>query len=610
MKICVNCGKEVLDTAKFCIYCNARQPDITQNEEEKKIRAPKSEEPAQSTQPQTARPAESRLKKENDEDVQPEKSRKSISPGGFLQLLKEHRPVAVIAAAIVLVLAVILGITGTHKAEIDLGNYTNVQFSGYNGAGTARVEFDQNALLADVATAMAKKRKVSRSFAKNAAPDTIRTLMNDNWEDGAKIELAAESCDCTLDNSQNLSNGDIVTVSYRYDNEKAADFGFRFRGENKSFTVSELSEIDRFDAFEGIDVSISGPDGFGEAVISKTGTEELYSRLQYTADKEHGLHNGDSVTVTLTTTDGGQDFSEFGRTYGKVPAETTKRYDVSGLTEVPTFDAFAGLSVTVEGTEPFGYIYLANTDTSNDIWYEADRYDGLSNGDTVTVRAVPGYTGAFNAQYAEIYGQIPETDEKIVEIQGLPGYISSLSDIPTDYMTELKAEAQDRLYTYVTTEWNAEYDRMNSGTYKGAYLLTAKDNSIGWNRNQLFLIYEVNATAKDGGESRDITFYYYMRAQDIQKLNDGSCTADLTLADTPEIGFDTGFSGHYYKGYASLDELVGNMITSQESMYTIESEIPGQQQEAPEEQQEAPEEQQEATEEQQEAPAEQQEETA
>ena len=27
MKICINCGKELLDTAKYCIYCNARQPE-------------------------------------------------------------------------------------------------------------------------------------------------------------------------------------------------------------------------------------------------------------------------------------------------------------------------------------------------------------------------------------------------------------------------------------------------------------------------------------------------------------------------------------------------------------------------------------------------------
>ena len=572
MKICINCGKELLDTAKYCIYCNARQPEAEEGKEKEKIRAPKSVPPEENG------PAESGLPEESTVEEQPEKHRKGLSAGALLQILKEHRPLAVIAAAVILVLAVILALTGTRAAEINLADYTQVRFSGYNGAGTALIEFDKNALLSDVASAMAKKGKVKRAIAKEAAPDTIQSLMNENWEDGAKIALAADGCSYSLDKTGNLSNGDMVTVTYRYDNTKAGEFGFRFKGENTDFTVSDLSEIDRFDAFAGMDIAISGPDGFGEAVITKTGTEELYSRLQYTADKDNRLHNGDRVTVTLTTTDGGQDFSEFGRTYGKVPAETEKQFEVSGLTEVSTFDAFVGLSYVVEGTEPFGYIYLENT-ADNDIWFEADRYDGLSNGDTITVRAIPGYTGEFNADYAEIFGQIPETDEKTIQIQGLPTYVSSLSDIPTDFMTDLKAEAQDRLYKYVTSEWDPGSDRMNRGTYKGAWLLTARDDAISWNRNQLFLVYEVNATARNGEESSDITFYYYLRVQDIQKLNDGNCAADLELADTPEIGFDTGFSGHYYKGYASLDELVGNMITSQEDMYIIETDLSEQPQE-------------------------------
>ena len=578
MKRCINCGKEMLDTAKFCVYCNARQPEKEQAENGGDTPGQK---PAQAQESRTqkiraVRPAEGKKSLtpgtvSADETMQPEEEIKRIRPGAVLQLVKEHKPLAVIAAAIVLVLAVILGLSGTGTTEIDLAKYTKVQFSGYNGAGTARIDFDKNALLSDVAAAMARKGKVRRSLAKEAAPDTIQGLMNVYWEDGSKIALAADGCSYDLDRSGNLSNGDTVTVSYRYDNAQAKQFGFRFRGENTPFTVSDLSETEQFDAFAGVDVSISGPDGFGEAVISKTGTEELYSRIQFTADKDHGLHNGDSVTVTLTTMDGGQDFSEFGRIYGKVPAELTKQYAVSGLTEVPTFDAFAGLSLTVEGAEPFGYIYLQNTE-NNDIWFEADRYDGLSNGDTVTVRAVPGYMDAFNADYAEAYGQVPETDEKVVEIQGLNSYVRSLSDIPETFMTELKAEAQDRLYKYVTTEWNADYDRMNGAAYKTAYLLTAKDNGTSWNRNQLFLIYEISATAKSSEESRDITFYSYLRVQDILKLVDGSCTADLELADMPEIDFDTDFDGHYYKGYASLEQLVGSMITSQEEMYNIEEE--------------------------------------
>lgn len=409
MKRCVNCGREMIDTAKYCIYCNARQPETASAEDTRKMRPPG-----------TVRPSGNEIQPEPAAEDAAGRPGQRISAGTVLAFLKGHRSLAGIIAAIIVVLAVILGVSAGRETEIDLAKYTEVQFSGYNGDGTARVEFDNNAFLFDLAAAMAKKGKISRAAVRDATPDTIQSVMNVNWEDGTKITLAADTVDYGLDRSQGLSNGDIVTLAYRCSNAQAKKYGIRFIGEEQSLTVGGLSDVERFDAFAGVDVTVSGPDGYGEAVISKTGTEELYSRLDFTADKDHELHNGDQVIVSVTNRDGGDDFSEFGRIYGKVPGETTKVFDVSGLTEYPTFDAFAGLSVTVEGAEPYGYIILENTDESNDIWFEADRYDNLSNGDEVTVRAVPGYTGEFNAQYAEIYGQVPEKTEIILQIQDLP----------------------------------------------------------------------------------------------------------------------------------------------------------------------------------------------
>ena len=566
MKFCISCGKEMIDTGKFCIYCGARQPDPVPGENTGKMRAPKAVQ--QTPEKKTGGPAE----------AGPEDGGDSRKKRDLFRTLKKHKTLTAAAVAVLVALAVLGGLAGSRGAVLDLAKYTNVSFSGYNGAGTARIEFDDDAFYFDAASAMARKGVIRRATVRGASPETIQSRMNENWEDGAKIALAADGFDYNADRSQGLSNGDVVTVTFRYSNSEMKKLGIRFKGEQKKVTVSELAEIERFDAFAGANMVLSGPNGYGELAINKTGTEEIYSQLQYTASKDHELHNGDSVTVTITNRSGEDEFSEIGRIYGKVPAETSKTFEITGLTEVPTFDAFAGLAVTLEGVEPFGYISLENTDDSNDIWFEADKYDNLSNGDTVRVRAVPGYTGAFNAEYAEIYGQVPETPEKLLQIQGLPTYVTSLSEIPTDTMTAMKREAQDRLNAYVASEWNSESDRMNSGTYKGAYLLTAKDDGISWNRNQLYLIYEVNATAKNAeGSTEDITFYFYTRLQDLQKRSDGSCYVDLTQAEIPGAGFDTGFDGHYYKGYSSLDLLVGNVITSQEEMYNSETDMAQQQ---------------------------------
>ena len=602
MKLCVNCGKEILDTAKFCIYCTARQPDPEPGETAEKMRAPQAagpeendlienepaeweseenapaaEEPAvrrrAAEKPAPERPAGSRppAKKtagKNAAGKKPAKKKKKKS-----NFLADHRNLLLVAAAVVIIVAVIVGISSTRKAVIDLSAYTDVTFSGYNGDGTAQVVVDENRLLCDVAKAMAGRNGIKKSFVKDMTPDNVRDVLNSDMEAGAKIALAADGFEYTLDKSQGLSEGDVVTVSYRYNNSETETYGFRFKGEDKAVTVSGLAEMERFDAFAGLEVSITGPDGYGQAEITQTLEDDLINQLEYTVDQDENLHNGDSIHVTVTERNGGTDFTDMGRIYGKIPAETTKTYEVTGLTEYPTFDAFAGLSVEMEGVEPFGYIYITNTDETSDIWYEADKYDYLSNGDVITVRANSGYTGAFNADYAEIFGQVPEKVEKTIEIEGLPTYLSSLADIPTDSMTEMKAYAADRLNAYTEEEWVAGSDRLNSGTYMGAYLLTAKDPGVMWNRNQLYLIYEVNATASNTESSRVITFYFYVRFQDILKMSDGTCYVDYEEAQIPDVSFDTGFDGHYYRGFEELDYLIASMIDSQASMYDIDTDM-------------------------------------
>lgn len=596
MKQCVNCGREILDSAKFCIYCNAKQPELVPGEGEQEREAgrihmpetedgaPLPENAAENYEPEDEQDflmpedeTEIYEPEYEDEDPVPVKRRRSA---GVLSFLKGHKTLVAVAAAVIVILAVVLGLIMSRPTEIDLAGYTDVRFSGYNGVGSAQIEFKENEFLYDLANAMAEKGAIRKSAVKDVTPDTIRELVNRNGEDGAKVALVAEGVDYGLDRNQGLSNGEEVTITFRYDNTEAEEFKIRFKGENKNVTVDSLSEMERFDAFAGLEVSLSGPDGYGEAEIRKTGTGEEFSQLDFTADNEHALHNGDKIKVRVTNRYGDDDFSEFGRIYGKMPQETTKTYDVSGLTEVPTFDAFAGMSVTVEGVEPFGYIIVSNLDDSNDIWFEADRYEGLSNGDTVTVRAIPGYTGEFNEEYADIYGQVPETAEKVLEIQGLPAYISSLSDISADTLTEMKKVAQDKLEEYVSSDWNAEFDRMNSGIYKGVCLLTAKDDSTYWNRNQLYLIYEVNSTAFSEEGNEDITFYFYTRLMDVLKMSDGSCSFDTETAEIPWAVFDTGYDGHYYTGYSSLDMLVSDVIDSQAEMYNIEKDIrEGQQEE-------------------------------
>ncbi|MDO4960712.1 MAG: YARHG domain-containing protein [Eubacteriales bacterium] len=99
-------------------------------------------------------------------------------------------------------------------------------------------------------------------------------------------------------------------------------------------------------------------------------------------DYNGGLKNGDTVKISLDQVRLAE------REYAHKIKPDTIIYDVDGLEDAPTFDAFYGLDVTFEGRNGSGYAYL-NTDGSlifdQYLCYDLDKYDGLSNGDTVTL---------------------------------------------------------------------------------------------------------------------------------------------------------------------------------------------------------------------------------
>ena len=490
----------------------------------------------------------------------------------WTRLFAKHKLPLILAAVIVVAAIVIAVIIGGQPTMIDPAAYTDVRFEGYDGTGSAYIQFDENAYLYDVATAMAKKRIISRKIMKDLTPETLSSQINSNWEDGAKITLAGDTLQCQLDRKQDLSNGDTVTATFQYNNAEAEKYGIRFQGKEKSFTVDGLSQLATFDAFAGLDVTITGPDGYGQVYLTKTGTEDYFTQLDFDVDHSGELHNGDTITVSVTNRVGENDFSDFAKTYGTIPAETTRNYTVEGLTETETFDAFADLSFTLEGVEPFGTILVVNEDEENGIWFETDRYDGLSNGDRVTVWARSAYGPTFDQTYADIFGQVPEATERILEIAGLPTYLKSLDDLSQEQLVPILKMAEDSLNDYVDTNWYPGYDNLKSMAFTGQkYLLSAKDDEYTWLQDQLFLLYEIQVEAVNGAESTEETFYTYVRFSNVVKNTDGTITADPEMADLPMAVCDPGGVGHYYAGYDSLDQLVADMITSQEGSYVIES---------------------------------------
>ena len=182
----------------------------------------------------------------------------------------------------ILLLCLSLTACGGIAGKTDLAPYLSVRYSGYNGNGTAHVDFD---------------------FA-----DFEYSIMS-GWKGGNNLEKLAEltAVEMTItykaDVSEGLRNGDKITVKIDLDKELARKYGYSFTGLEKKFTVEGLDEavmIDPFDA-EHLSVSVQGVSPFAYMEILYIGSRtEPQAHITYKADKQYNLKNGDTVTITAT----------------------------------------------------------------------------------------------------------------------------------------------------------------------------------------------------------------------------------------------------------------------------------------------------------------------
>ncbi len=181
-----------------------------------------------------------------------------------------------------------LTLTACGGTEVEMAPYLSVNYTGYNGNGTAYVDFD---------------------FA-----DFEYGIMS-QWKDEDKLaklgSLTAVEMTITFDPStaENLSNGDTFTVKISVDEELAKENGYSFTGMEKTFTVEGLTEPIEIDPFaedifgsgKVVDATLSGIDPFVIlSLYNNADRNDSISHITYQADKDWNLKNGETITITAT----------------------------------------------------------------------------------------------------------------------------------------------------------------------------------------------------------------------------------------------------------------------------------------------------------------------
>lgn len=219
----------------------------------------------------------------------------------------------------VVVAVVIAFISNYIGKTVNLNDYLEVEFSGYDTVGYASVSFDEE------------------TFEKDFGDKIEFTNKSTSSEWGAPVDVFVDYVNGDLDKRSGLSNGEEVSFIWDVDDEVLNEmFNLNVKYKDTTFEVAGLEEVTTFDPFEGVSLSYFGasPEGRAEVVIDSS--NEMANNLYYELSKNYELSNGDEIVVTIYS-DWYDDATEYCvSNYGMIPTSTEKTFVVDGLGEYVT----------------------------------------------------------------------------------------------------------------------------------------------------------------------------------------------------------------------------------------------------------------------------------
>lgn len=320
---CPNCGRKNVDEAKYCKICGEPLVEgLKRQVSEKKIFVQvntdelknRSEELANASKDKIAKVAETTKEHLSGEKIADVKNKAA----GFAERAKNHFSVKKLAVAggVIVIVAGAGLIFYNNSRTIQLDKYLVFETNGYTGYGKVSVSVDWKAIKSKYGNKL--------SFTKKAKEEYGKSL-----RDMKPVELLEDEIRVDLDEDSYLSNGDSISYSWKVDEDLVGYVGCKFKYKDGTYQVSDLKELEKFDAFADLTVEFTGTSPYGKVGIEYTGNDLGSYCFDYEPDKD--LSNGDIVTVKIN-----ENGIEESARNGRIPAETEKEYIVDGLESVVT----------------------------------------------------------------------------------------------------------------------------------------------------------------------------------------------------------------------------------------------------------------------------------
>lgn len=311
-------------------------------------------------------------------------------------------------------------------------------------------------------------------------------------------------------------------------------------------------------------------------MIQKSATDGLKSLISVDLEKSSGLSNDDVIKYSWKIDDKLYTYIDCKLKYSDGEVK------VSGLKDAKEFDAFANVEITFDGISPDGKANLSyNGDELDSYNFEIDKSEGLSNGDKIKVTLNIDDMNSFVGEYH----CVPKETEKEYTVSGLPSYISKLSDLNDDALSQMKKQAEDVYNSHAENNFDKNSESLESLTYIGDYLLTHKDTdsySYGDNRNVLYLVYKAQvhdvSTNADKPYDQVNSVYWFLSYEDVKLDENGNLDIDLLDYDTPSNRYTINpnnmfTTSWYYYGFGSLDELYKSEVIGNGASYNHEDNV-------------------------------------
>ena len=198
--------------------------------------------------------------------------------------------------------------------------------------------------------------------------------------------------------------------------------------------------------------------GDDDGNISQEEAQELVNfasfemSIKWELDKQEALSNGDKVKLTITYNEDSAKEQKI-----KIKGDTTKEFEVSGLKEPITLDAFdpevfdtdTGVKISYEGISPMASIVIENGcgdgQAQRFVEYVPDKTYEISNGDTITI------TASLTEQAIK-EGYVLKEEQTQITVEGLESYVLNLSELNEGDRNNVETKLND-LFKDTTSDW-------------------------------------------------------------------------------------------------------------------------------------------------------------